>query len=163
MEPARIKALLEKYWSAETDEAEERELKEYFAAEGQSDDHAAGALFDYFRQEQQVTMDSAFDERLKATVPSKNGILRLMSPLFKVAAALLVLFSIIYILLPDSKKAPVVLSEKDTYNDPEKAYAEARKALLLISHHLNTGKNYIGEVGKLNQAEQLINSKAEKK
>ena len=61
------------------------------------------------------------------------------------------------------KSIPMVQKETDTYDDPEKAYLETKKALLLISHHLNTGdKLYHGD-RKLNKAEQLINSKADKK
>jgi hypothetical protein len=154
MEPDRIKALLEKYWQAETDEAEEAELKEYFAGNPGVSDHPAAALFNYFKEEQQVVMD----EKSESTVVKKVHPIRWMKPVLQVAAILLVAFSLIYVFLPGRKPTPVAAKQSDTYNDPEKAYLETKKALLLVARHLNAGKTYIDEIGKINKAEQLINS-----
>lgn len=154
MEPDRIAALLEKYWQAETDEAEEAELKEYFAQHPEAQDHPAAPLFNYFKEEQQVTID----EKPGSIIRKKGGAIKWLSPLLKVAAILLVVFAAIYFFLPDQKPAPVAVKEHDTFDDPEKAYLETKKALLLVARHLNAGKTYIDEIGKINKAEQLINS-----
>lgn len=159
MEPGRIKELLEKYWQAETNEAEEAELKKYFNQDSESTDHPANPLFEYFRQEQQQSLSQHFDERLKNAFNTKKQPVRWLYPLLKVAAILLISFSVIYIFVPSRKSKPVASIETDTYKDPEQAYLETRKALLLISNHLNRGKNYIDEVGKLNRAEELIHTK----
>jgi hypothetical protein len=158
MEPDRIAALLEKYWQAETDEAEEAELKEYFSQNPAAHDHPAAALFNYFKEEQGVTMD----ERSESIVAQKIHPIKWLSPLLKVAAILLVVFSVIYFFLPDKRPTPIAAMKKDTYDDPEKAYLETKKALLLVAEHLNAGKSYIDEIGKINKAEQLINSSNKK-
>ncbi len=163
MEPDRIKELLEKYWQAETDEAEEAELKKYFAGKPSLQDHPAGLLFNYFKEQQQMTMTSSFDEKFESAVVRKTHPIKWLHSLLKVAAILLIIFSIVYILLPDKKLTPMALKENDTYDDPGKAYLETKKALLLISYHLNTGKGYLMEISKINRAEQLINSKADKR
>ena len=154
MEPDRIKALLDKYWRAETDEAEEAELKEYFAGNPAACDHPAAPLFNYFKEEQQVTMD----EKPGTIAAKKMRPIKWLNPLMKVAAIALVVFSLIYFFLPGQKPAQVAVKQSDTYDDPEKAYLETKKALLLVAEHLNAGKTYINEIGKINKAEQLINA-----
>jgi hypothetical protein len=152
MEPDRIKELLEKYWQAETSLAEEAELKEYFAANPDDPNNPAAALFKYFDEEQRITMPESLNE------PAKEHRIKWMSPLLKVAAILLIVFSVVYIWLPKQKTPPVAATQSDTYDDPEKAYLETKRALLLIAHHLNEGKSYMTEIKKINKAEQLINT-----
>jgi hypothetical protein len=164
MEPdSRIKELLEKYWQAETSEAEEAELKEYFAQNPGFKDHPAGALFNYLREEQQIAMTDSFDEKFQSAILRKAHFTKWLYPLLKVAAVILIVFSFVYILLPESKPKFMSLSENDTYADPEKAYQETKKALLLISQNLSTGKSYMSEIGKINKAQQLINTKENKR
>ncbi|MBL7697468.1 MAG: hypothetical protein JNK79_04900 [Chitinophagaceae bacterium] len=162
MEPGRIKELLEKYWKAETNEAEEAELKEYFEKNDGAGDHPANPLFKYFREQQKLSLPSTFDEQFQTSMVEKRGRVKWIYPLMKAAAVILVVFSVVYIFLPKREPLPVASIEKDTYSDPQQAYNEAKKALLLISTHLNTGTDYIDEVGKLNKAEQLIHSKENK-
>jgi hypothetical protein len=154
MEPDRIKALLEKYWQAETNEAEEAELEEYFAANPGVDDHPAAPLFHYFKEEQQVVME----EEPEFIVAKKVRPIKWLGPVLKVAAVVLIVFSLVYFLLPRQKPTPVAVKQSDTYDDPEKAYLETKQALLMVARHLNAGKTYIGEIGKINKAEQLINA-----
>jgi hypothetical protein len=155
MEPDSIAALLEKYWLAETNEAEEAELKAYFS---QHPDHPAAPLFAYFKEEQQITMD----EKPVPVIGKQARPIRWLNPLLKVAAVLLLVFAAIYFFLPDKKPTTIAATERDTYDDPEKAYLETKKALLLVAEHLNAGKTYISEIGKINKAEQLINSSNKK-
>lgn len=163
MEPDRINQLLEKYWQAETNEAEEAELKEYFTGKPGLEDHPASALFNYLSEQQQVGIGDGFDKRFEAAIVRKSRLTKWLNPLLKVAAMLLIAFSLLYILLPDQKPASMALKGNDTYDDPQKAYLETKKALLLISHHLSAGKSYMSEISKINKAEQLINTKADKK
>jgi hypothetical protein len=152
MEPDKIKELLEKYWQAETSLAEEAELKEYFATNPGDPNNPTAALFNYLSEEQQITMPNTLND------PAKKPRINWMTPLLKVAAVLLIVFSIVYIWLPKQKTTPIAATQSDTYDDPEKAYLETKKALLLIAHHLNEGKGYMTEINKINKAEQLIHS-----
>ncbi|RYF97675.1 MAG: hypothetical protein EOO02_20435 [Chitinophagaceae bacterium] len=163
MEPGRIKELLERYWQAETTVQEEAELKEYFKEyvkenEELNDDEAI-PFFKYVEEETNVVLPDDFNEQLQSTILKKGRPVRFIYPLLKIAAVLLIAFSVIYFFVPNRKPQTIAFNEADTFDDPQQAYLETRRALLLISNHLNAGKDYIDEVGKLNKAEELIHSK----
>jgi len=143
----RIEALLEKYWQAETDEAEEAEIRDYFASNPGLADHPAAPLFNYFREEQRVAMPDRLGENFEPVADKK---IRLITG------------SLIFIFMP-SPKPLVMASKEDTYQDPEKAYLETRNALMLISHKLSIGKGGMAEINKINKAEELINTNTDKK
>jgi len=155
--------LLEKYWQAQTDEAEEAELKAYFAGRPAPGDHPASPLFDYFREEKQIVAPVGLDKRFESVVVGRPARGNWLLPVLQIAAVLLIAFSIIWVLLPASKPVSIAFKETDTYDDPEKAYLETKKALLLISHHLNAGERYMKQIGNLNKAEEPINTKANRK
>lgn len=159
MEPGRIKELLNKYWEGETTLDEEAELKKYFTNKNAVSENPADLLFQYLQEEQTVSLPDSFDERVQQSIVTDKKPVRWLYPLIKIVAALLITFSVIYFLVPNRKPQTVAFIETDTYDDPQRAYIETRKALLLISNHLNAGKDYIDEVGKINKAEELIHSK----
>lgn len=156
MEPDRIKKLLDKYWQAETTEQEEAELQEYFTSTQSRGNHPADALFNYFKEERQVTMPTGAGEKFDTGGGTQHRRIVWLRPLLKIAAVLLIVFSIVYLLIPASKPTPLAAKE-DTYKDPRQAYLETKKALMLISRHLSTGESYMSEIEKINKAEQLIN------
>jgi hypothetical protein len=159
---SRIEALLEKYWQAETSEAEESELRDYFASHPEMAGHPAAPLFSYFREEQRVEMTDGRRQDFIPAGASKVRLMRWWDPLLKVAAVLLLTGSLIFMFMPAPK--PVVLaSTEDTFQDPEKAYLETRNALLLISHKLSIAKGGMAEINKINKAEELINTNTDKK
>lgn len=159
MEPGRLKELLERYWQGETTLEEEAELKKYFNSEISAGENSADALFRYLQEEQKVSLSKSFDERIQESIITRKQPVRWLYPLVKIAAALLITFSVLYFFVSNRKPRTIAFNETDTYDDPQQAYLETRKALLLISNHLNAGKDYIDEVGRLNKAEQLIHSK----
>jgi hypothetical protein len=73
------------------------------------------------------------------------------------AACLVLVVSAVLVLRNRKTETQAVQqTEQDTFDDPQKAYEETRKALLLVSVQLNKGKSYAGEIRKINEAEALV-------
>jgi hypothetical protein len=49
-----------------------------------------------------------------------------------------------------------MLLAEDTYKTPEEAYAETKKAFLLIAEKMNSGRKQAEKISILNQAENKI-------
>ena len=143
MNADRINELLERYYDALTTEAEEQELKEFFANE-EVPAHLQ-AEKEMFLQLQEVTDTSVpqgLEERISRNIDAweaeegrtqrKARILSL-SWIGSIAASLLVLISFSwYMYEPQSVR-------KDTCATPEEAYVHAQKALAMFSKALNKG------------------------
>jgi hypothetical protein len=144
MELDRIENLLEKYFEAATSIAEEKELKDYFAS---SD------VAQHLKQYQPIFGYStqAKHEQFKATIPliTKK---RSSVVWFSVAASVFVLLSVGLFTFNHYNQPKS--NDLGTYDDPEIAYRETRKALAMISEHVNTG---IGSMNYLNEYEQTKN------
>jgi hypothetical protein len=144
MELDRIEQLLEKYFKAETSIAEEKDLKNYFAS---SD------VAQHLKQYQPIFgyATQAKLEQFKATIPliTKK---RSSVVWFSVAASVFVLLSVGLFTFNHYNQPKS--NDLGTYDDPEIAYRETRKALAMISEHVNTG---IGSMNYLNEYEQTKN------
>ncbi|WP_075342216.1 hypothetical protein [Tenacibaculum agarivorans] len=121
MELANIEKLLEKYLNAETTLQEEKILSDYFTT-NEVPPHLEeyGMLFGYFKQNQSETYTKAI--KLK---PEKSK--RKNFKLLSVAASLALLVSVY-----------VGKNKYDEYQ-ARKQFAEVKKALELVSLHLNKG------------------------
>ena len=151
-----IKILLEKYWLAETTLEEEKVLADYFQA-GEVDAELAqyAAFFEYIDEEKQVKPGEDFEERILARVGlAEAAPVRRLRFGYAAAAAVLLcvcsLFLVVRLSRDRAGEAPRITSRvnpqaavaiKDTYDDPEKALAAVRHALLIASTHMNEGKN----------------------
>jgi hypothetical protein len=54
------------------------------------------------------------------------------------------------------EKQPVLIAETDTYEDPEKAFEETKRALLLISSKLNGTSEYASEFSKFEKSQSTL-------
>ncbi|MBS1663493.1 MAG: hypothetical protein JST68_20795 [Bacteroidetes bacterium] len=138
MEHERIKLLLEKYWAAETSLEEEGEIALYFR-EGDVAPELEGfrAFFDYIEEENRVSIGDDFEKKILERL---SPVRRFNFGLVAAAAALLICVSSLFLVV--EKPAPPVVAiveVRDTYDDPEKALAAVRKALLVASRHMNEG------------------------
>ena len=127
-----IETLLERYYDAQTSEAEERMLKDFFLHE-EVPTHLQ-AEKEMFLQLQASKVPEGLEERLSQSIDrwgKKHRTLRLQW-IGSIAASLLLLFGAGWYLQDDT-------SRKDTCATPEEAYAEAQKALVMFSTALNKG------------------------
>ena len=128
---SHIEALLERYYDAQTSEAEEQRLKDFFLHE-EVPVHLQ-AEKEMFLQLQATDVPEGLEERLSQSIDrwgKKHRTLRLQW-IGSIAASLLLLFGAGWYLQEPPRK--------DTCATPEEAYAEAQKALVMFSTALNKG------------------------
>ena len=147
MEKAIIKALLEKYWRAETTLEEERQLAEYFrTAGGDADMDAYNALFAYFEEETNISPGPDLEARILGSI---TPVRHFSWSMVAAAAAILVVVGSLFLLDLGKSASPIQplaeVTVTDTYDNPEQALAAVRHALLIASNHLNEGKQIINK------------------
>lgn len=148
MKVNEIEDLIARYYKGETCEAEEKELKHFFAEEDIPSHLLADEAF--FLQltacsEREVPegleekLNNLIDEwdthekRAQKVSNPRRGIR--LKWIASIAASLLILFSVgIYVC--DSQ---IASTPKDTCSTPEEAYVQAQKALMVLSASLNKG------------------------
>lgn len=131
---AQISALLDKYWEGESSLEEERLLKAYFNNPG-ADERLKGLapLFQALRDEQAIELKRANLARLRPR--------RLRWQRWAVAASIAALLSVGGWWAFQQRQAQVAAAtQEDSFEDPEKAAAEIKAALALVSSKLNKGK-----------------------
>lgn len=170
MDLNRIEQLLTKYWDCRTTLAEEQALKEFFnAGEVPEKWQNLVPLFKYYSEEEEKrTLHKDFDEQLFAKItvessaePSSSGRGKMISLYYsvaKVAAVVLILITAGFFVREAyvDKQVTVDTYTADTYEDPEKAFEETKKALMLIAGNLNKGRIEAQKVAVFNEAREKI-------
>ena len=158
--------LLEKYWQGETTLEEEAQLREHFQqAEPPAHLRHVAALFQHYEARPQLGKE--FDRRIDAQLKEGN-VISWWPTLLKVAAAVMLLvvgalwLKSAYV-LEEPATAPVAGLPSDTYEDPEKAYEEAKQALLLVSSLMNEGTEHLGNLEEFDQAQQAAKERPKAK
>ncbi|HMI64246.1 MAG TPA: hypothetical protein VK518_25190 [Puia sp.] len=159
-----IRRLLEKYFLAETTLEEEKVLADYFrAGEVDAEFLQYAPFFEYMEEEKRVLPGEDLEERILARIGLAAPVRRIKFGYAAAAAVLLCVCSLFLVVrlsqdrvdgvkvaasggvgTPGKGGAPggvVTATIKDTYDDPEKALAAVRQALLVASVHMNEGKN----------------------
>lgn len=172
MDYSNIRALLDKYWEGETSLEEEAQLKQFFAAapDGLPQDlQEAAPLFQYFdlatpEFEMPAADLQAHLEQAPAPTPViKMGFLRNW---MQYAAMLAIALGIGYGIqrhIDSGKEISVASSsfrqgedDPTEIKDPKEAYAETKKALLLLSKNLNKGKQEMAKLNVINEATDKV-------
>src|SRR5690606_407541 len=142
MDSKRIEQLLEKYWACETSVEEEQVLREYFAVPANDGSmKELASMFRYFDQQRRKEMqDPALDARIHEIVRRKRAKLRrLLHNSIRIAAGIVVLMVAVWFVRSEIRQTtPQELV--DTYSDPELAFEETKKALLMISRSFGTAE-----------------------
>lgn len=158
MDSKRIEQLLEKYWACETSVEEEQVLREYFAVT--ANDGAIkelASMFRYFDQQRRKEMqDPALDARIHEIVrPKRAKLRRLLHNSIRIAAGIVVLMVAVWFVRSEIRQTtPQELV--DTYSDPELAFEETKKALLMISRSFGTAEEQAKKINLFNEAQQQI-------
>lgn len=166
MDRRTIKELLAKYYNGESSDAEEQVLRYYFHS---------GEVPDEFRYDQElfrsmhdekskipagISFDKMIDNALAGHVqePRSTGINRFMKSWYRVAAAAVILAGLsgaLYLSL-HHKENPTVADY--TITDPKQAYAEAKKALMMVSENLNKGTSGLGKLQSFQYGLEKVNT-----
>jgi len=137
MDEDKIRELLDKYWEGDTSLEEEQELKSYFASSQVSDEFAPFTpLFLFFEEEKRIEMESPVAH---PPVEKKGGNIISIKWLINIAASVAVVVAMFFIVRNFSPQQPDQYAFEDTYESPEEAYAEVKKALLYVSSKMNKG------------------------
>ncbi len=150
MNKEEIKRLLDKYYNAESTEEEELTLKEYFMKTEVPDDLSIEKeMFGYYSVPGSIPEpDPGFEERIMAAIAAEHkGTVRLQDrrlllSITGIAAGLLMLIGSYFFFI--HKTGP-----RDTFSDPEIAYAETMKILYDISYRMNQAADNLEPVSKI--------------
>ncbi|NMH28144.1 hypothetical protein [Flavobacterium silvaticum] len=146
MESHEIKSLLEKYMDAMTSVEEEKSLADYFRNNAVSPEFEEyKSMFGYFEDQRSVVPEKNFrisdtKKRRRTWIPAA-------------AAAVLLLGVGIY---GWQNQTPPQTSELGTFDDPEVALRETRKALDLLSSKVNTGMESVNYLNEYEQSKNVI-------
>ncbi len=174
MDSKRIDLLLERYWNCVSTQKEEAEIKAFFNSSNTIPAHleSTAPLFQYFSHEADVKrLDAAFDNALLAQLKNSSQPKRKVRKLeqtfqnyMKVAAAVALIIATSFVVRMEvwQGNKPALLLVEDTYKNPEEAYAETKKALLLIASKMNHGKKEVHKISILSKAESKIKGDKDK-
>jgi len=163
MEYQKIEEIVNRYLEGESTLEEESLLKEYFSQPGLPDEHSEmKELFNYFTEKQREITPS-FDVSADLNLLIENEWKRETRSRFRrvlawvgSAAAVLVLSFGIYQYM-DKPEAAI----KDTYKDPQLAYIETKRALLLVSRTMNRNTANLKYLSKVDESFNHVKKVAE--
>jgi hypothetical protein len=166
MDSNRIENLLSKYWNCETSLEEEQQLREYFKGGDIPEQwKETAALFRYFEENKKKALnDVAFDAAIMQNMqPQKKGkLVKLFYNSMRIAAGIAVLVMAVWFVrkeVRDTTPQEVV----DTYDDPQLAFEETKKALLMISKSFGTAESQAKKLNMFNEAQEEIQKKDNQK
>lgn len=150
MNAEEIRRLLERYYAGESSLDDEVSLKEFFSREYVPEDlMEEKEIFRYYLQSSDVPEPSAgFENSIFSALDAEDRKYeslkrrRIFGAVSGIAAALLILTGTYFFFI--NKSQP-----KDTYSDPEIAYAETMKILYDVSDRLNRGTRSLGYLNRL--------------
>ncbi|MFZ2338626.1 MAG: hypothetical protein WAW07_02760 [Bacteroidales bacterium] len=154
MKPAEIIQLLTKYYDGNSTIEEERLLKEYFGGTGVPEElleeQEIFRCYGSISKKDVPEPSDDFEKRIFAAIDREEkrtaipGRRRLYGILSGVAAALLIVAASYFFF----ERRPDI---RDTYSDPEVAYAEAMKILYSVSSRMNEGTRALGQLTVLQE------------
>jgi hypothetical protein len=162
MELNEIKLLLAKFYEGSTSLEEEHSLRDYFRDNTVPEELATDReLFMYSLNEAKlVPMNSGLEKKLEHWIDlqdageKKTRHIQLWYKVASVAAGIAILVvCYLFIVKQDNEIKP-----KDTYTDPQIAYAQVKQTLLYISEKLNKGTKPLNQMSKLNQGMEHFSS-----
>jgi hypothetical protein len=152
MNEEELSLLLEKYYNGESTEVEEKRLRDFL----KNSNLPAGyetekEIFNYYSEDENLSEPSSgFEERIMEGIDKaisskrKNLFKKYFIPFISAAAGILILTGSYFFFVQKS-------DFKDTFSDPEIAYAETMKILMEVSVKLNQGTNTLEPVSKINE------------
>ena len=150
MEPEIIKNKLQKYFDGESSTKDEKILRDYFCS-GKVDEEllAYRGLFEGINElanrEAVLPEEELMDFILENEHQEKTKYRRLWQTVSGVAAILLI--ALLVVNYNNDRR-----NWKDTYADPEQAYAEASQVIQYMAGKYQKGMNHLQPVGKLYEA-----------
>lgn len=166
MDLLKIKALLEKYYNGESSIEEEKILQEYFAGDNVSAELLADRDIFIYNSEQKANEDNLPDmsDQIWESIEKSEGIINISKHrkvtywTLRIAAGIIVLIASYFLIdnIAEQNKDKYQLAEKDTFDDPEQAYEQAKQTLLYVSAMLNNGTEHLEPISKMNEGTEKL-------
>src|SRR5690554_2075444 len=167
MDRDRLAYLEKKYWKGKTSLQEEIELQNAVRSGSDAVSDLLTSIFNATAQSREISLDDDFDSAFwqKANVEHNDnrGLVFTLSAFMRYAAVGIILLGIGGVVwnlaFKTDNKVEVAQTEftiVDTYDDPEKAFEETKKALMYASQKLNQGKEPLGEIKRFYNAKMSI-------
>ncbi|MDH3650547.1 MAG: hypothetical protein OEQ53_12765 [Saprospiraceae bacterium] len=160
MDSKQIRELLERYWEGETSLEEELQLKKYFAQDYVAEDlEAHQAMFQFFTAESAIKMRQSIRLPIEGAGGARTRRLTHTKWLRNMAAAIVVALGLFFIFSPKQEKLEIrAFAQLDTYDSPELAYEEAKKALFYLSGKMNKGvSTAASSLDKMKTLDEIVN------
>ncbi len=163
MELDHIRILLRKYYNGESSLAEEKELKDFLSRDIVPDEFKNEQL--HFQFLQQAGVETMPGEVILPDVEKqmvKQRTVRWPYYMTGAAACMALLIGTFYWyqLNENGQKANPTLA-KGTCENPEEAYAEAKRALLIVSTKLNKGTDRMQKISKFHEVQSNLTARSE--
>jgi len=156
MKNQEIRSLLEKYYDGNTSKEEEKVLIQYFSTQEIDPEFLVDKeYFEFLGKEiDQVSGIDDFSDQIWENIEKHEDKFKhkiftyssLNKIILAVAASIIIAVVSITIIKYDDLTREKQIQFADTYDNPEMAYIEAKKALLLISKTFNKGTNHINNL-----------------
>jgi hypothetical protein len=155
MELNKVKVLLEKYYEGSTSLEEEKKLRDYFRNYTVPEELACDKELFLFSsgETETIPMSAGLEQKLEQLIDrqhkgeTKTKQIQLWYKVASIAAGLAILLVCYLFISKEGHENKM----KDTYTDPQIAYAQVKQTLLYISETLNKGTKPLSQVSKLNQ------------
>jgi len=156
MEYSYLKQQVEKFWAGECSEQEESTLREYFRYQSEIPEEF-NSTKEYLgmlgMEENGLNLD--FDKRVLSIVEAeKNRVINWRRIITSASVAAVLAIGVFTMV--NSENEPNTLIAEDTYENPEQAFLEVKKALIMVSNKINKGKSYSKELTNFNAATDQI-------
>ena len=114
-------------------------------------------MFRYFEEAKKKSLnDVAFDDQVMLKInPRRGQIKRLVYNSMRIAAGLLVVIAATWFIRTEVRQT-IPQEMVDTYDDPELAFEETKKALLMISKSFGTAEQHTRKINMFNEAQEEI-------
>ncbi len=157
MDSKQLEALLQKYWDCETSLEEEERLRHWFGTHEVPDRFKETAqLFSYFDEQKQKAIPAQVEGEVLKRIQTPNGKVRqLWQTGLRIAAGIAVLAAAIFFVRYELRKDHELAME-DTFETPEQALEETKKALLIISKGFGKAEQQAKKINVLNEAQDKL-------
>ncbi len=161
MDSKKLEELLQKYWDCESSLEDEEQLRTYFCGNDVPDQWRETAiLFRYFDEQKGKSVDPQFENvvvsQIKSTKRVESGkLVRLVQNTMRIAAGVAVLLAAVYFVRQEIRKDTAIAVE-DTFDDPQKAFEETKRALLMLSKGFGQAEQQAKKINVFNEAQEKV-------
>lgn len=161
MDSKKAKALRKKYWEGNTSQREEEALKK-LADKRPSQLDTDEEYFSFLNKKAaEYPLNNEFDNEILRLIVAKKEKSKPKNIAIKywyIAASLTLIISVSIIFKSGifNENNAVQVVQVDTFEDPEKAFEETKKALLFLSEKLNQSSEYATQFSKFEQSQETL-------